>query len=40
MEKVQTEENFNNYKIARNMVKAKLRQAQYDYEQNPATKKN
>ena len=33
-----TEENFNTYKIARNTVTAKLRQAQYEYEQNLAAK--
>ena len=41
MEKVQffkKEENFNNNKIARNMVTAKLRQAQYEYEKNLAAK--
>ena len=35
---LRTEENFNNYKIARNMVTAKLRQAQYEYEHNLAAK--
>ena len=33
-----TEENFNTYKIARNTVSAKLRQAQYEYQQNLAVK--
>ena len=31
-----TDENFNTYKIARNTVTVKLRQAQYEYEQNLA----